>query len=89
MHSCKCMCMGIRVCVRMHVWAFSVYLYLFVCSVGCYSISDPFGEIRTVAGDPDLIRIRAHCGPDTQAIRRPIFGMIRRSVPIRVVKTRR
>ena len=50
---------------------------------------DSFGEIRTVVGDSDPIRICARCGPDTQAIRRPIHGMIRRSVPVRAVKTRR
>jgi len=41
-----------------------------------------------VAGDPDPIRVRARCGPDAQPIRRPIHGMIRRSVPVRAVKTR-
>ena len=29
------------------------------------------------------------CGSDTQAIRRPIHGMIRRLVPVHAVKTRR
>ena len=42
-----------------------------------------------VAGDPDPIRIRARCGPDTKVIRRPTHGMIRISVPVRTVKTRR
>jgi len=26
----------------MLVWVFSVYLYLFVCSVACYRVLDPF-----------------------------------------------
>ena len=42
-----CTCVGVRVCVCMHVWVLSMHLYLFVCSVACYSVSDPFGEIRT------------------------------------------
>jgi len=46
-------------------------------------------EIRTIAENPDPIQIRARCGPDTMVIRRPIHGMIRRSVPVRAVKTRR
>ena len=44
---------------------------------------------QTRLGDPDPIQIRAHSGPDTMAIRRPIPGMIRRSVPVHAVKTRR
>ena len=40
-------------------------------------------------GDPDPIQICARCGPDTMVIRRPIYGMIRRPVPVRAVKTRR
>ena len=38
-----------------------------------------------VTGDPDS----CHCGPDAQVIQRPIHGMIRRSVPVRAVKTKR
>ena len=72
----------------MHVWVFSVYLYLFVCVGWVLQRSESFGEIRTVAGDPDLIRIHARCGPDKVVIRRPIHGMIRKSVPVRAVKTR-
>ena len=59
---------GVHVCVGVLGSVLSVYLYLFVYSVACYSISDLFGEIRTVAGDPYLIRICARRGPDTQAI---------------------
>ena len=33
-----------HVYVRMHVWVLSMYLCLYICG---YSISDPFGEIRT------------------------------------------
>ena len=69
---------GVHVCVGMLGSVFSVYLYLFVCSVAFYSISNLFGEIRTVAVDPDPIRVRARCGPDAQPIRRPIHGMSRR-----------
>jgi len=88
-YTCICMYVGAHVCVGVLGSMFSVYLYLFVC-VGCVlQRSESFGEIRTVAGDPDPIQIRAHCGPDTQAIRRPIHGMIRTSVLVRAVKTRR
>jgi len=80
---------GVHVCVGVLVSVFSIYLYLFVC-VGCVlQRSESFGEIRTVVGDPDPIRVRARCGPDTQPIRRPIHGMSRRSVLVRAVKTRR
>ena len=60
-----------------------------MCLVACCNASNPFGEIQTVAGDPDRIQIRARCGPDTMMIRRPIHVMIRRSVLVRAVKTRR
>jgi len=40
-------------------------------------------------GDPDPIRICIHYGPDTMEIRKPAHGMIRRSVLVRAVKTRR
>ena len=83
------MYVGVHICVGVLGSVFSVHLYLFVCSVACYSISESFGEIRTVAGDPDLIWIRARCGPDTMVIRKPIYGMIHRSVPVRALKIRR
>ena len=60
----------------------------YMCLVACCSVSDSFGEIRTIAGDPNPIHIRTRYGPDTHAIRRLTHGMIRRPVPIRAVKTR-
>ena len=52
-----------------------------------------FGPIwwdpNPATGDPNMIQTCARCGPDTQAIRRPTHGMIRRSVSVRAVKTRR
>ena len=45
---------------------------VYVCMVACYSDTSPL----------------ARSGPDTMVIRRPIHGMIRRSVPVRAVKTR-
>ena len=84
-----CMYVGVHICVGVLGSKFSVYLYLFVC-VGCVlQRSESFGEIWTVAGDPDPIRIRARCGPDTMVIRRPTHGMIHRSVPVRTVNARR
>ena len=66
-----------------------VYLYMYVFGY----VLQHFRFVRwypnPATGDPDLIRIRARCEPDTQAIRRPIHGMIRRLVPVRAVKTRR
>ena len=47
------MYVGVRVCICMYVWVLSMCLYLFVCSVACYSISDPFGEIRTSCRRPE------------------------------------
>ena len=37
-----CTCMGVHVCVGVLGSVLSVYLYLFVCSVACYSVSDSF-----------------------------------------------
>jgi len=41
-----CICVyvyvGVHVCVGVLGWVLSVYLYLFVCSVACYSVSDSF-----------------------------------------------
>ena len=80
---------GIHVCVREHVWVLIVYLCLYVC-VGC--VLQCFGPVwwdpSPASGDPDPIRIRAHCGPDTQAIRRPAHAMICRSIPVHAAKTR-
>jgi len=57
---------GVHVCVGVLGSMFSVYLYFFAC-LGCmYSVSDLLGEIQTVAGNPDSIRIRTRCGSDTQ-----------------------
>ena len=38
---------GVHVCVGVLGSVLSVHLYLFVCSVACYSILDPFGETQT------------------------------------------
>ena len=43
-----------------------------------------FGPLLRPGHDSDSCR----CGPDTQEIRRPMHGMIRRPVPVRAVKTR-
>ena len=59
-------------CVRVYVAVFRTLLVR----------SDPFKE------DTDPIRIGARHGSDIQAIRRPILGMIQRSVSVRAVKTR-
>ena len=64
-----------------------IYNYLYVL-VACYSISDLFGEIWTSCRRPGPDSDSCRCRPDTMVIRRPIHGMIRRSVPVRPVKTR-
>jgi len=98
MHVCWCMCILVyvymwvytyvmRVCCRVYTCT-RICLCEFICLVACYSVSDSFGKIRTVVGDPDPIRICARCGPDTQVIRRLIHGMICKSVPVRTAKTR-
>ena len=51
-------CCGVYMCTRVCVCEF-------MCLIACCSVSDSFGEIKTAAGDPDTIRIRACCGPDT------------------------
>ena len=99
MHVCWCMLYlytYIYGCTRMFMSVYCgvytctrVCLCGFICWVACCSVSDSFGEIRTVSGDPDPIRIRARCGPDTMVIQRPIHGTICRSVLVRAVKTRR
>jgi len=45
---------------------------VYACMIACYSDTSPL----------------ARSEPDIMAIRRPIHGMIRRSVPVRAVKTR-
>ena len=79
-----CLCVYVEECIRVRG-----YICVFMCLVVCYSVTDLFGEIRTIAGDPDPIRICASYRPNTIAIRKSIHGMIRRSVPVRAVKTRR
>ena len=49
-YTCICTCVGVHACVGVLESVFSVHLYLFVCSVACYSISDLFGETRTRFG---------------------------------------
>ena len=65
-----------------------IYDYLYVL-VACYSISDLFGEIQTSCRRPRQDSDSYRCGPDTEEIRRSTHRTIRRSVPVRAVKTRR
>ena len=70
MHVCWCMRILVYVYIRVYMYIMGVCcgvytctrvcLCGFICLVACCSISDSFGEIRTVAGDPDPIQIRAH-----------------------------
>ena len=64
--------------------------FIFTCVFGCVlQHLRLVCTIRTVAGDSYPIRIRARCGPNTKAIRRPIHEMIRRLAPVHAVKTKR
>ena len=74
MYSGVCMCILVHVrgcahmCMRVYCGVYTctrVCLCEFMCLVACCSVSDPFGEIWTVAGDLDSIRIRSRCEPDT------------------------
>ena len=77
---------GIRVCMCMYLCVrVSVCVWLRATGFQTCLVEYP----NPATGDPDPIRIRARCGPDTMVIQRPIHGMIRRSVPVRAVKTRR
>ena len=65
-----------------------VLVYQRVGLVACCSGADSFVRSEPVIGDLDPIWIRARYGPDTQEIRIHIYGMIRRLVLVRTVKTR-
>ena len=90
---CVCICVSICLCactcmlVYKYVWII-MYICLCscirVCTVACYRVADSLVRFEPVTGDSDYAR----CGTDTLAIRKPIHGIIWRSVPIRVVKTR-
>ena len=59
------MYVGIRVCVRVHVWVLSVYLCLYVY-VGC--VLQCFGPVREIRIRLWEIQNCTRYGPDTQAI---------------------
>jgi len=84
--------MYVRVYTCMYVYVLHMYMCVFMCILifmcGCTCICVHFSCTRDLTGDPYPIRICSHCGPDTLAISRPIHGMIRRSVLVRVVKNR-
>ena len=90
---------GVCICILVYVCVW-VYTYVPVCTCGClaciyiymyalvasYSDSDPF--VRSKLGNRRFGLVLV-MDPITKAIQRPIHEMIRRSVPVRVVKTRR
>jgi len=90
---CECVTvLFVNVCgyTRMCPYA-RVGVFIFICMCWLRATAFRICSVRSgpVAGDPDPIRIRARCGPNTMVIRRPMSGMIRRPVPVRAVKTRR
>ena len=87
---CMCILIYMRVCIMLAcVMCVGVNSpSLCVCLVVWYSNADSLVRSEPVTGDSDLIRIRIRCGPDTLAIRRLTYEMIRRFVPVHAVKTR-
>ena len=67
------------VCIR-------VYVYVSLCvQLRVAVVMDSFMQSELGNGRSEL---RVCCGPDARKIRRLIYRMIRRSVPVRTVKTR-
>jgi len=92
LYTCTSTCtygVHLGVCLSTCVIMFKYVRVCDMCTVVCFSDSDPFGEIRTSYWRPGPDSGSCRSGPDTQAIRRPIHGMIRISVFVRAVKTRR
>jgi len=101
-HAYYIMCAWIRVCcIHVHVRVCIVYAWVYACVRVCMwcvyvrvyirmssCIELRVTAIQTRSWDPDPIRIRARCGPDTLAIWGPAHEMIRKFVPVRIVKTR-
>jgi len=86
-YCCVCAWICVCKCVHVSVWGdmYIMCTYVFVYQrVGLHVTA-----IRTHSRDPDPIRICVRCGADTLAIQRPTHRMIRRSVPVRAMKTRR
>ena len=85
--------MYVRGCTRLYLYARVgvKHVFMFICIFWLCATTFRIRSVRSgpVAGDPNPIRIRALCGADTMAIRRPIHEKIRGSVPVRAVKTRR
>jgi len=84
-------CDGYNIDVRLYYVRMSEYIYYCECSVACYSVSDSFVRSRPGWWDLDAlqkIQSYARYGPDTLAIRKPIYGMIWKLIPVRTVKTK-
>ena len=92
LYTCTSTCtyrVRLSVCLSTCVIMFKYVWVCDMCTVACFSDSDPFGEIRTGCRRPRPDLDSCRCGPDTMVIRRPTHGMIRISVPVCAVKTRR
>jgi len=92
-YTCIRIYVGVHVCVCVYILE-CIRVREYVCVSSCVWLRVAALRIRLVRSEPSYrrpgpIRIRAHCGPDTMVIWRPIHGMIRRSVLVRAVKTRR
>ena len=81
---CVCTYVYIRVCM----WCVHVYgcMFVWVHTFGC--VVQRYGPVWWDLDTLREIQICARYRLDTLAIRRPIYGMIRRSVPVRAVKIR-
>ena len=89
MYVCTCICVHVwSTCESMLRVSFNSLSSLCVrVRVAAFRIRSV--RSRPVVGDTDPIQICTRYGSDTQGIRRLIHEMIRRSVPLRTVKTGR
>jgi len=85
-------CIGVGMCILACVYMWHEYVYgvVYVCVrswVGLHVAAVQTRLVRSglIIGDSGSCR----CGTDTIGIRRPMHRMIRRSVPVHAVKTRR
>jgi len=82
-----CGCTRMCLCARVGVAYIYAYMYVFGYVLQCFGFV--WWDLNPAIGDPNLIRICARYRPDTMVIQRSTHGMIRRSVPVRAVKTKR
>jgi len=80
-----CVCTIAHMCGNIHMSCVCVNYPSSLCMVACYSDYTHLYDLNSVTGDSNC----THCGPNTLAIQKSTHEMIRRSVLVRVVQTRR